>query len=113
MQNPIPLWRLAGNHYHIIRLAGVSGCAAVILGAYGAHRKFRPFDEPEERADLRAIFDTANKYHLLHSVALLAVPMTRNPVIVRYSKTVICITYIIFFSIDCDILHRWYHAFLW
>merc|ERR1719167_1291290 len=58
-----------------VRLAGVSGVLAVALGAYGAH----VLGVDPEKAKLRATFDTANKYHLIHSAALLAVPLARLP----------------------------------
>lgn len=45
------------------------------LGAYGAH----VLSVDPDNAKLRATFDTANKYHLVHSVALLAVPLARVP----------------------------------
>lgn len=34
------LWELAGGYRNIIRLAGLFGASAVVLGAYGAHSKF-------------------------------------------------------------------------
>ncbi|XP_078612548.1 transmembrane protein 256 homolog [Branchiostoma floridae x Branchiostoma japonicum] len=58
-----------------VRIAGVSGALAVALGAYGAHA-FRG-DVGEKKT-----FDTGNRYHLLHSLALLAVPLTRRPLLV-------------------------------
>lgn len=79
MQSTLPLWRLAGRHMYFVRLAGLSGAAAVILGAYGAHR---PFPENSE-VDLRKIFETANRYHFFHTIALLGVPLSRSPVLVR------------------------------
>lgn len=78
MQSTLPLWRLAGRNIYFIRLAGLSGAAAVILGAFGAHR---PFPENSE-VDLRKIFETANRYHFLHTIALLGVPLSRSPIIV-------------------------------
>ncbi|KAG0426653.1 hypothetical protein HPB47_026248 [Ixodes persulcatus] len=59
-----------------VRLAGVSGALAVALGAYGAHVLFKKDDVPEE---LKEAFDRANHYHLLHTLALLATPLTRRP----------------------------------
>ena len=34
---PEPLWKLASNSNLFIRMAGISGASAVVLGAYGAH----------------------------------------------------------------------------
>ncbi|XP_042201492.1 transmembrane protein 256 [Callorhinchus milii] len=59
------------------RLAGVSGALAVAAGAYGAHG-FRRSDRDEY---LKELFETANKYHFLHSLALLGVPHCRAPLL--------------------------------
>ena len=48
------------------RLAGVSGAAAVGLGAYGAHGL------QGKDPTWKHIYDTASRYHLVHSAALLA-----------------------------------------
>jgi uncharacterized membrane protein YgdD (TMEM256/DUF423 family) len=48
-----------------IAVAGVSGALAVALGAYGAHGL-------EGDAVLKGQFDTANRYHMWHTLALLA-----------------------------------------
>nr|CAD7401908.1 unnamed protein product [Timema poppensis] len=84
-----------------IRLAGVSGAAAVILGAYGAHGRLinpegnkynkhhktnsdlalaavYPKEGSEER---KKIYDMANRYHFLHTLALLGVPLCRLPIL--------------------------------
>lgn len=47
--------------------AGVSGLLAVVLGAFGAHALTGVLD-----ADARAVYDTAGRYHLVHSLALAA-----------------------------------------
>jgi uncharacterized membrane protein YgdD (TMEM256/DUF423 family) len=79
VMQPKALWELAGRNLNIIRFAGLSGCSAVILGAYGAHRQF---SEPDEKGrDPKQIFETANRYHFYHSIALCVVPLTRRPVI--------------------------------
>ncbi|XP_064455155.1 transmembrane protein 256 homolog [Ornithodoros turicata] len=62
-----------------VRIAGFSGAAAVALGAYGAHVLFKRDDIPEERKEA---YDIANHYHLLHTLALLCVPLTRRPKVV-------------------------------
>ncbi|XP_072113324.1 transmembrane protein 256 [Mobula birostris] len=59
------------------RLAGLSGSLAVGLGAYGAHG-FRRSDRDDY---LKELFETANKYHFLHSLALLGVPHCRKPLL--------------------------------
>ncbi|KAJ6654988.1 hypothetical protein lerEdw1_006459 [Lerista edwardsae] len=57
------------------RAGALSGAAAVAAAAYGAHG-FRRSDRDEY---LKELYETANKYHFLHSLALLAVPQCRYP----------------------------------
>lgn len=73
-----PLWRLAGKNYHFVRLAGISGAAAVIMGAIGSHRTIAVQDKGESKA----IFETANRFHFFHSIALMAVPLAKRPILV-------------------------------
>ncbi|XP_055641840.1 transmembrane protein 256 homolog [Toxorhynchites rutilus septentrionalis] len=72
-----PMWKLLGSSRYVLRLAGISGAAAVMLGAYGAHHHFKVVDDKER--DPKSIFETANRYHLLHSIVLLAAPLARRP----------------------------------
>lgn len=72
-----PAWKLLGSNRHILKLAGLSGAAAVMLGAYGAHHRFNNVDESER--DPKSIFEMTNRYHFLHSLALLAAPLARRP----------------------------------
>jgi len=61
----------------LTRLAGLSGAAAISLGAYGAHvlaPKGKEVNEEQVKA-----FEVANRYHMVHSVALLGVPLVRAP----------------------------------
>lgn len=74
----VPLWKLANESGPYVRIAALLGASAVALGAYGAHRTY-----PKDReVELKAIFDTANRYHFFHSLALMTVPLCRNPKIV-------------------------------
>lgn len=74
----IPLWKLANESGPFVRIAALLGASAVALGAYGAHRTY-----PKDReVELKAMFDTANRYHFFHSLALMTVPLCRNPKIV-------------------------------
>lgn len=75
----MPLWQLAQEAGPFVRLAGLSGAAAVVIGAMGAHRNF---PDAESKEDLRKIFDTANRFHFLHTLALVTVPLCRRPYIV-------------------------------
>ncbi|XP_060592238.1 transmembrane protein 256 homolog [Ruditapes philippinarum] len=63
---------------NFIRVAGLSGGLAVIMSAYGAHA----FNSQTEDTRLKHVFESGNKMHLIHSVALLAVPLTRRPKLV-------------------------------
>lgn len=78
------LYKLAGHNYNFVRLAGLSGASAVVLGAIGSHH-LNIQDKPE----LRNVFETANRFHFFHSIALLAMPLTKYPVIV--SVNVLCV----------------------
>jgi len=61
-----------------VRLAGLSGALAVSLGAYGAHVMIPSKADPQ----LIKVFETGNRYHMLHSIVLLAVPLTKRPQLV-------------------------------
>ncbi|XP_064614858.1 transmembrane protein 256 homolog [Liolophura sinensis] len=77
-----------------VRLAGIAGATAVMMAAYGAHAfKKKPNVEPSQIL----AFDNANQMHLVHSVALLGVPLTRRP---RLVGTLMCMG-IILFSGSC------------
>ncbi|MEQ9171265.1 MAG: DUF423 domain-containing protein [Rhodospirillales bacterium] len=56
-----------------IVLAGVSGALCVALGAYGAHGL-------EGDAVLRGQFDTANRYHMWHTLALAGAALVQDRV---------------------------------
>ncbi|GFS06891.1 transmembrane protein [Elysia marginata] len=60
-----------------IRLAGLSGAAAVSLGAYGSHVMRHKEIDPE----LKHTFEVANRYHFFHTIALLGVPMSSRPIL--------------------------------
>ncbi|XP_059158409.1 transmembrane protein 256 homolog isoform X1 [Physella acuta] len=73
------------------RVAGISGAIAVALGAYGSH-VFRQKEvdqrlkeQPTNQTDIshyrRETFEIANKYHFIHTLALLAIPLTRKPLL--------------------------------
>ncbi|XP_034956794.1 transmembrane protein 256 homolog [Zootoca vivipara] len=57
------------------RLGALSGAAAVGAAAYGAH----DFHRSDRDDYLKELYETANIYHFLHSLALLAVPHCRYP----------------------------------
>ncbi|XP_004527396.1 transmembrane protein 256 homolog [Ceratitis capitata] len=71
------LWKLAGRNHNFVRLAGLSGASAVILGAIGSHA-LHPAHEKDET---KTIFETANRFHFFHSLALLGVPLARYPAV--------------------------------
>lgn len=59
----------------LIRLAGISGATAVALAAYGAHG-----GKGDEHKAL--LFDTANRHHFYHTLALLGATRCRKPLLV-------------------------------
>ncbi|CAN9509469.1 unnamed protein product [Ophioblennius macclurei] len=59
------------------RLAAVSGASAVGLGAYGAHG-FKNRDPDDYQF---VLFETANKYHFYHSLALLGAAHSSKPAV--------------------------------
>ncbi|XP_075437259.1 transmembrane protein 256 [Ascaphus truei] len=59
------------------RIGAFSGALAVTAGAYGAHG-FRRSDRDDY---LKELYATGNHYHFLHSLALLAVPHCRRPLL--------------------------------
>lgn len=78
VHDKVPLWKLAQEGGPFVRIAGLLGASAVVLGAYGAHKSY-----PKEKgADLQRIFETGNRYHFLNTLGLLAVPLCRYPKIV-------------------------------
>lgn len=80
-----------------IRFAGISGAIAVALGAYGSH----VFRHKDVDPKLKDTFEIANKYHFIHTLALLAVPFARKPVLSGALMT----TGIVLFCGSC-----YYHA---
>ncbi|XP_035806167.1 transmembrane protein 256-like isoform X2 [Amphiprion ocellaris] len=59
------------------RLAALSGASAVAAGAYGAHG-FKNSDPDDYQ---RVLFETANKYHFYHSLALLGAAHSGKPAV--------------------------------
>lgn len=82
----IPLYKQLGKNLFFIRLASINGSSAVILGAFGSHRNFS--SAKDSGRDLKAIFETANRYHFYHTFALMLVPLTRRPLLVRRFHTI-------------------------
>ncbi|XP_011647815.1 transmembrane protein 256-like isoform X1 [Pogonomyrmex barbatus] len=78
MPAPVPLWKLAAASGPYVRLAALSGAAAVILGAIGSHRHYTKDEVGQEQ---RRIFETANRYHFIHTLTLLGLPLCRVPAV--------------------------------
>ncbi|CAB3408324.1 unnamed protein product [Caenorhabditis bovis] len=83
-----------GEMSHLVRLAGVSGALAISLGAYGSH-VLR--DSPNASDRRKTAFETGNRYHLIHSLALLASSKARYP---RVTATLLA-TGMLLFSGPC------------
>lgn len=75
----VPISKQLGSNYQLIRVAALSGAAAVCLAAYGRHS----MKETAETREFRQIYESANHIHFIHSVALLATPLTKRPLIVK------------------------------
>lgn len=60
-------------------IACLSGAVAVIAGAFGAHL-LQPLLEQNQKLDT---FLTASRYHIFHSLALLALAMMYGPTVRR------------------------------
>lgn len=70
-----------GANYNLIRIAAISGAAGVCLAAYGRHSLK---DDNKSSKEYQKIYESANQMHLIHSVALLATPLTKRPMIVSH-----------------------------
>ncbi|KAJ1428695.1 hypothetical protein SESBI_08800 [Sesbania bispinosa] len=55
------------------KVAAISGVAALGLGTYGAH-VFKP-----QNPSYKEVWHTASLYHLVHTAALVASPITKHP----------------------------------
>ncbi|XP_067622226.1 transmembrane protein 256 homolog [Eurosta solidaginis] len=76
----LPLWEQAGNSFNFIRLAGLCGATAVIMGAYGKHHLAKIADV-DDKSEAKTVFETANRFHFLHSFSLLAMPLVHKPLL--------------------------------
>lgn len=83
-----PLYDLAGRNLLFTRIAGISGASAIAINAYYTHyHKSNPHKDPE----LRQIFDKTSKFHFIHSLVLLAVPLVRRPWLVSRQISSFCL----------------------
>ncbi|XP_034702680.1 transmembrane protein 256 homolog isoform X7 [Vitis riparia] len=57
------------------QVAAVSGAVGIGLGAFGAH-VFKP-----QNPIYKEVWKTASLYHLVHTAALLATPVTKHPIL--------------------------------
>lgn len=78
----VPISKQLGSSYHLIRVAALSGAAAVCLAAYGRH-SLKETSESAVTKEYRHIYESANHMHFIHSIALLATPITKRPLIVN------------------------------
>lgn len=62
---------MTGKQKTILILSSISGFLGVAIGAFGAHA-LKPFLSPE----MLAIYETGNKYHLIHSIPPLILALT-------------------------------------
>ncbi|RHX87797.1 DUF423 domain-containing protein [Leptospira stimsonii] len=62
---------MTGKQKTILILSSISGFLAVAIGAFGAHA-LKPYLTPE----MIVIYETGNKYHLIHSIPPLILAIT-------------------------------------
>lgn len=101
MSSVVPIQKQLGASSQLIRIAALSGAAAVCLAAYGRHH----MKDTAETKEYRSIYESANNMHLIHSVALLATPLAKRPLIVnnsyfnsRFYRNFFCIKFVWFQS---------------
>lgn len=92
------MWDLSGKNYNFVQLAALSGATAVMMGTYGRH-SLSKINDIKEQMGAKKVFEIANRFHFLHSLALLAIPLVRRPVLVSIMKHLIAI-------IDYACLHK-------
>lgn len=107
-QPPVmPLWKLAAASGPYVKIAAVNGIAAVILGVFEAYSKIivqysiffalnlyesgrfglffqfaGHYPEDEVGQEQRRTFETANRYHFIHTLAMLGLPLCKVPALV-------------------------------
>ncbi|KAG0610245.1 hypothetical protein M758_7G050000 [Ceratodon purpureus] len=73
LEAPLLKRRVSEEDFIWFKVAAISGMLAVGLGAYGTHM-FKPTNPTN-----KDVWQTASLYHLVHTVALLAAPLTKRP----------------------------------
>ncbi|XP_034657014.1 transmembrane protein 256 homolog [Drosophila subobscura] len=76
----VTLNSLFGSSYHFIRLAGLSGTSAILLGAY-CGSVLEGIKDPLEHIRLVGYAEGASRIHFLHAFAMMAMPLAHNPVL--------------------------------
>lgn len=74
----IPLWQLAAEAGPFIRIAGLMGALATVIGAYGAHRSY----PKDKAAKLKTVFKSGSLYHFFHTLVMFITPFTKYPIVV-------------------------------
>lgn len=69
------IYTLPPNMRKWVTVAGLMGASAVSIGAFGSHVLYPRKEIPDSR---KAVFETANKYHFISSLALIGVPFARK-----------------------------------
>lgn len=77
------LYELLGNKKMLIRIAGLSAASSIMFKIYYTYLQAPVEDEQDYKVDLRNIFETSNRVHFTHSLALLAVPLVKYPFLVN------------------------------
>ncbi|SPP89433.1 transmembrane protein 256 homolog [Drosophila guanche] len=76
----VTLNSLFGSNYHFIRLAGLSGTSAILMGAY-CGSVLEGIKDPLEQIRLGGYADGAIRIHFLHAFTMMAIPLAHYPVL--------------------------------
>ncbi|XP_022211840.1 transmembrane protein 256 homolog [Drosophila obscura] len=76
----VTLNSLVGSNYNFIRLAGLSGTSAILIGAYCSYA-LRDIKDPLDQMRLESYADGASRMHFLHAFAMMAMPLAHYPVL--------------------------------
>ncbi|WP_078127834.1 DUF423 domain-containing protein [Leptospira alexanderi] len=85
---------MTGKQRTILILSSLSGFLGVALGAFGAHA-LKPILTPE----LFAIYETGNRYHLIHSIPPLILAITgyvNNSQVIWFSSILFLVGILVF-----------------
>lgn len=83
MNSSLTFCQAGGCNHQFVRLAGLSGSLAVLVAIYGKSI-INNIVDPKRKSESVLIFEKANRFHFLHTLAILASPFSRIPILVSY-----------------------------